>query len=201
MLDPACGSGAFLVEACRQLGTRLEQAWDMHAGEKPPIPPDEDEATHARRLVAQRCLYGVDRNPMAVDLARLSLWLATLARDHEFSFLDHALKSGDSLVGLTTAEIKAAHWDAGKPGLPLFRKIIDNVVEKALVGREAIRHAADDIELKIQMSRHRRVEEGCRSRSRYGRRYHRRLLLRRQAERAGARAGRGGELDHRLVRR
>ena len=78
VLDPACGSGAFLVEACRQIGARLEQAWDMHKAEKPTIPRDEDEAIHARRLVAQRCLYGVDRNPMAVDLARLSLWLATL---------------------------------------------------------------------------------------------------------------------------
>lgn len=103
--DPACGSGAFLVEACRQLGARLEQAWDMHEAERPTIPPDEDTATHARRLVAQRCLYGVDRNPMAVDLARLSLWLATLAREHEFSFLDHALKAGDTLVGLTRKQI------------------------------------------------------------------------------------------------
>ena len=57
------------------------------------IPPDEDEELHARRLVAQRCLYGVDKNPLATDLAKLSLWLATLARDHEFTFLDHALKS------------------------------------------------------------------------------------------------------------
>ena len=159
VLDPACGSGAFLVEACRQLGTRLEQAWDMHAGEKPPIPSDEDEATHARRLVAQRCLYGVDRNPMAVDLARLSLWLATLARDHEFSFLDHALKSGDSLVGLTTAEIKAAHWDASKPGLPLFRKMIEDAVGRALEGREAIRNAPDDVSLAMQSAKHRRVED------------------------------------------
>ena len=159
VLDPACGSGAFLVEACRQLGARLEQAWDMHAGEKPPIPPDEDEATHARRLVAQRCLYGVDRNPMAVDLARLSLWLATLARDHEFSFLDHALKSGDSLVGLTAAEIKAAHWDASKPGLPLFRKMIEDAVGRALLGREAIRNAPDDVRLIDQMGKHRRVED------------------------------------------
>ena len=159
VLDPACGSGAFLVEACRQLGTRLEQAWDMHTGEKPPIPPDEDEATHARRLVAQRCLYGVDRNPMAVDLARLSLWLATLACDHEFSFLDHALKSGDSLVGLTTAEIKAAHWDASKPGLPLFRKMIEDAVGRALLGREAIRNAPDDVSLAMQSAKHRRVED------------------------------------------
>ncbi len=65
------------------------------------IPPDEDEVLHARRLVAQRCLYGVDKNPLAVDLAKLSLWLATLAKDHPFTFLDHALRHGDSLVGLS----------------------------------------------------------------------------------------------------
>ncbi|ASY70757.1 hypothetical protein SF83666_c33590 [Sinorhizobium fredii CCBAU 83666] len=158
VLDPACGSGAFLVEACRQLGARLEQAWDIHKEEKPAIPPDEDEATHARRLVAQRCLYGVDRNPMAVDLARLSLWLATLAREHEFSFLDHALKAGDSLVGLTQGEIAAANWDASKPGLPLFRNLIKEAVDKALQGREAIRNAPDDVTRAIQESRHRRVE-------------------------------------------
>ena len=72
----------------------------MTADRSPTIPPDEDDDLHARRLVAQRCLYGVDKNPLATDLAKLSLWLATLARDHEFTFLDHALKPGDSLVGL-----------------------------------------------------------------------------------------------------
>lgn len=159
VLDPACGSGAFLVEACRQLGARLEQAWDMHEAEKPAIPPDEDEVIHARRLVAQRCLYGVDRNPMAVDLARLSLWLATLAREHEFSFLDHAIKAGDSLVGLTQKEIEAANWDDSKPGLPLYRQLIRDEVRKALEGREAIRTAPDDVTRAIQESRHRRVEE------------------------------------------
>ena len=157
--DPACGSGAFLVEACRQLGARLEQAWDRHKGEKPTIPSDEDEATHARRLVAQRCLYGVDRNPMAVDLARLSLWLATLAREHEFSFLDHALRSGDSLVGLTQHEIAAANWDASKPGLPMFRGLIKEGVERATIGRDAIRSAPDDVMMAVQQSRHARVED------------------------------------------
>ncbi|KZS56945.1 Eco57I restriction-modification methylase domain-containing protein [Rhizobium anhuiense] len=156
--DPACGSGAFLVETCRQLGARLEQAWNMYGAEKPTIPPDEDEALHARRLVAQKCLYGVDRNPMAVDLARLSLWLATLARDHEFTFLDHAIKSGDSLVGLTRHEIEAAHWDESKLGLPLFRNMIKEAVERAQEGREAIRNAPDDVTRAIQESRFRRVE-------------------------------------------
>lgn len=113
--DPAMGSGAFLVEACRAFAARLVQAWARWPETRPKLPPDEDEDLYARRLVAQRCLYGVDKNPMATDLAKLSLWLATLARDHEFTFLDHPLKSGDSLVGLTRAQIAALHWDSAKP--------------------------------------------------------------------------------------
>ena len=107
--DPAMGSGAFLVEACRQLGDALVEAWRAH-GEVPEIPPDEDEGIFARRLIAQRCLYGVDRNPMAVDLAKVSLWLVTLARDHALTFVDHALRHGDSLVGLSRKQIEAFHW-------------------------------------------------------------------------------------------
>ena len=107
--DPAMGSGAFLVESCRQLAECLVTAWDMH-GATPEMPPDEEPLLHARRLVAQQCLYGVDKNPFAVSLAKLSLWLVTLARDHAFTFIDHALKHGDSLVGLTRKQIAAFHW-------------------------------------------------------------------------------------------
>ena len=114
VLDPATGSGAFLVEACRQISARLVESWSLHGG-PPELPADEDELLHARRLVAQQCLYGVDRNPMAIDLARLSLWLVTLARDHEFTFIDHALRHGDSLVGLTRKQIEGFHWDAEAP--------------------------------------------------------------------------------------
>ena len=110
VLDPATGSGAFLVEACRQLASHLVDAWRNHGG-SPEELVDEDELLHARRLVAQQCLYGVDRNPMAIDLARLSLWLVTLARNHEFTFIDHALRHGDSLVGLTRDQIMAFNWD------------------------------------------------------------------------------------------
>ena len=85
------GSGAFLVEACRQLADALIEAWRAHEV-VPDIPSDEDETIFARRLVAQRCLYGVDRNPKAVDLAKLSLWLTTLAKEHPLTFLDHALR-------------------------------------------------------------------------------------------------------------
>ena len=108
--DPAMGSGAFLVEACRQLGDALVETWRAH-GEVPEIPPDEDEGIFARRLIAQRCLYGVDRNPMAVDLAKVSLWLATLAKDHALTFVDHALRDGDSLVGLSRKQIETFHWE------------------------------------------------------------------------------------------
>jgi len=107
--DPAMGSGAFLVEAMRKLAKLLVEAWNHH-GIPPRIPADETPILFASRLIAQRCLYGVDKNRMAVDLAKLSLWLATLAKDHAFSFLDHNFRHGDSLVGLSLAQIEACHW-------------------------------------------------------------------------------------------
>lgn len=112
--DPAMGSGAFLVETCRQLGDALVESWHAH-GERPTLPPDEDEILYARRLVAQRCLYGVDKNPVAVDLAKVSLWLVTLAKDHPLTFVDHALRHGDSLVGLSRAQLEAFHWGNDAP--------------------------------------------------------------------------------------
>jgi N-6 DNA Methylase len=157
--DPAMGSGAFLVEACRALGDRLVLAWARWPQTRPKIPDDEDEPLHARRLVAQRCLYGVDKNPRAVELAKLSLWLATLARDHEFTFLDHALKCGDSLVGLTPAQITALNWDEGKPGLPLFRQFVANIVEEALRGRREIQEAPDNTMRAIQEARFHKLDE------------------------------------------
>ena len=156
--DPACGSGAFLVEACRQLGDRLVQAWAMHSAYRPAIPSDETEETHARRLIAQRCLYGVDRNPMAVDLAKLSLWLATLAAEHEFTFLDHAVKAGDSLVGLSEAEVERMSWDPDVPGLPLFARHVRDRLREAREGRRDIRTAGDDVSLALQEVRLREAE-------------------------------------------
>jgi hypothetical protein len=107
--DPAMGSGAFLVEACRQLATKLILAWEAHGG-APAVAREEDLETFARRMVARRCLYGVDKNRFAVGLAKLSLWLVTLSRDQAFTFLDHALRHGDSLVGLRRAQIVRFTW-------------------------------------------------------------------------------------------
>ena len=127
--DPAMGSGAFLVEACRQLAAQLVAAWEAHDA-MPKLPPDEEPLLHARRLVAQRCLYGVDKNPFAVNLAKLSLWLVTLARDHAFTFLDHALKHGDSLVGLTKEQIGAFHWNPPERDFgPLFKGVSTTIDE------------------------------------------------------------------------
>jgi hypothetical protein len=155
--DPAMGSGAFLVEACRQLAARLVAAWAKHPGTRPPVAEDEDEDLLARRLVAQRCLYGADRNPMATDLARLSLWLATLARDHEFTFLDHALKSGDSLVGLTRNQIGALTWGDDRQDSTMSG-FVRGRVEEAERARAEIRDAPDDVARAIQEARHRALE-------------------------------------------
>ena len=107
--DPAMGSGAFLVEACRQLGDALVDAWKTSNTRLGDL-LGEDEVVAARRIVAQRCLYGVDRNPVAVDLAKMSLWLITLARDQPLTFVDHALRHGDSLLGMTRGQIMWFHW-------------------------------------------------------------------------------------------
>ncbi len=145
VLDPATGSGAFLVEACRQISARLVESWSLHGG-PPELPADEDELLHARRLVAQQCLYGVDRNPMAIDLARLSLWLVTLARDHEFTFIDHALRHGDSLVGLTRRQIEGFHWDAEAPRFQLGTETMEVQRQLARVSelRQLIRELGDE---------------------------------------------------------
>ena len=143
--DPAMGSGAFLVEACRQLGDALVEAWHAHDA-LPDIPPDENETIFARRQVAQRCLYGVDRNPAAVDLAKLSLWLVTLAKDHPLTFLDHALRQGDSLVGLTSRQIEAFHWQAdhGDQDVLESYKIAERMKALARL-RQRIRESDEDV--------------------------------------------------------
>ena len=144
--DPAMGSGAFLVETCRQLADALIEAWRVHGG-MPALPSDEDEVTIARRLVAQKCLYGVDRNPVAVDLAKMSLWLATLARDHPLTFIDHALRRGDSLVGLSRRQIEAFHWKGDTPvfqiGFEVMR--VREHLERISALRRRIREADESV--------------------------------------------------------
>lgn len=118
--DPAVGSGAILVAACRYLGDRLVQAWaaegDQRAADTATAADDPnrlDVVVEARRMVAERCCHGVDRNPMATEMAKLSMWLTTVAKDRPFTFLDHALKSGDSLLGIHNLDqLRHLHFDS-----------------------------------------------------------------------------------------
>jgi hypothetical protein len=131
VVDPAMGSGAFLVAACRYLGAQYEAAL-VRAGGCHASDIGEPERASIRRAIAERCLYGVDLNPMAVQLARLSLWLATLAADRPLSFLDHRLQTGDSLLGAWLADLKQPPVARRRADLPLF-------VEDAAA--EMLRHA------------------------------------------------------------
>ena len=149
--DPAMGSGAFLVETCRALGERLEAAWVRH----PDLLPDEarsDPQVFARREVAKRCLYGVDKNHMATDLAKLSLWLVTLSKDEDFSFLDHALKTGDSLVGLTLNQISGVSWETDQT-IPMFASQFTKLVNAARIDRRHIRTAPNNVTFEAQRQR------------------------------------------------
>jgi len=109
--DPAVGSGAILVAAGRYLAERLMEAWAVEEAAGLPrsgLPAgtthaDDDEVL-ARRAVADHCLYGVDRDPLAAEMAKLSLWLTTLSKERPFTFLDHAIQCGDSLLGITSLD-------------------------------------------------------------------------------------------------
>ncbi len=157
--DPAMGSGAFLVQGCRYLGEKLVEAWlheetsgkvitidgealdDLGFAEPMPVAFDE-RLTIARRIVAERCLYGVDINPLAVELAKLSIWLVTLAKGRPFGFLDHNLRSGDSLLGihrldqLTYLTMKP---ETGRHQLRIFGQNIEAAVKEALELRKKLR--------------------------------------------------------------
>lgn len=100
--DPACGSGALLVQACRFIADAVVAAQRTHQRHVAKI--TEEEINEARRQVTERCLYGIDINPMACEMTKLSLWLLNLANDKPFSFLNHAIQCGDSLIGMVNTE-------------------------------------------------------------------------------------------------
>ncbi len=117
VLDPAMGSGHFLVEACEFLANKLVEAW----GEARPEDLESEEvAEHdvhwARREVVRHCIFGVDLNPMAVELAKLSLWLETVAANKPLTFLDHHLKVGNSLIGAKVSDLKTLPSKEKKEG-------------------------------------------------------------------------------------
>jgi Eco57I restriction-modification methylase/MmeI, target recognition domain len=151
--DIAMGSAAFLVAACRYLAARLVESWERFADETPADAGGdlEERELTARRLVAERCLYGVDVNPLAVEIAKVSMWLTTLRRDRPFTFLDHALRCGDSLLGLTSLEqleaLTCRPEEADSILLEPVREAIRTTVDEVRTTRELI-EATDAIDLR-----------------------------------------------------
>lgn len=123
--DIAMGSGAFLVAACRYLAAKLveararegdQEAWQQRnkeIGQPVAVDAEADRVViSARREIIEHCLYGVDINPMAVEMAKLSLWLVSMDPDRPFTFLDDRLAVGDSLLGITSLEqLEYLHLD------------------------------------------------------------------------------------------
>ncbi|WP_055335788.1 Eco57I restriction-modification methylase domain-containing protein [Ralstonia solanacearum] len=156
--DPAMGSGAFLVQACRWLADRLVEGWaraeaqgrtvgvdgrvtDADANVEA-LPHDTEARTIvARRLIAERCLYGVDLNPLAVELAKLSIWLVTMAKGRPFGFLDHNLRQGDSLLGIHRLDqlTQLSMNPVGRGQLRLFGQNIEQAVREAIELRQLLR--------------------------------------------------------------
>lgn len=98
--DPACGSGHFLIAAAHRIARELAK---VRTGDDEPSPSAQ---RHALRDVVSRCIYGVDINPMAVELAKVGLWLEAIEPGKPLTFLDHHLKQGNSLLGATPALIE-----------------------------------------------------------------------------------------------
>lgn len=103
VVDPACGSGHFLLAAARRLAEELAQLRSLASGQEGAIKPQDYR--HALREVIGHCIFGVDRNPMAIELARMALWLEGFAEGCPLNFLDHHLQVGDALLGLTDLNI------------------------------------------------------------------------------------------------
>lgn len=102
VLDPAMGSGHFLVEATEFVARFLVDRALLPGADA----RGEADLLYWKRRVAQSCIYGVDLNPLAVELAKLSLWLTTVAKDRPLSFLDHHLRAGNALVGARLADLQ-----------------------------------------------------------------------------------------------
>lgn len=162
ILDPSMGSGHFPVEVTEYIARFLvelgiqpeegEEGWKVGEQAK----TGETDLTYWKRRVAQQCIYGVDLNPLAVELAKLSLWLTTAAKNHPLSFLDHHLRAGNALIGTWLEDVVAgqhplskqaqkrareqveAQKEAGQIISPLFDEAFRQDTENALASIAAI---------------------------------------------------------------
>jgi hypothetical protein len=169
VLDPACGSAHFLVEAMRFLGRALHRAYaEEHGGKAPPAFRSttgrgwdaewraSDEEARAglsearawcKRRVAERCLFGVDLNPTAVTLAHVSLWVESVAGDRPLTYFEHHVRGGNSLLGSFVDRLARPPFeekDRGQAGI--WATLVRDAVREASALRRLIdRAAADDL--------------------------------------------------------
>ncbi len=137
VLDPAMGSGHFPVEVVEYIARYLVELGVQPEGKD----PQEADMLYWKRRVAQHCIYGVDANTLAVELAKLSLWLATAAKGYPLNFLDHHLRPGNALIGAWLEEVATSEH----PQTKLAKKHASSLLDLA----EA--HADEDAEV-VQFS-------------------------------------------------
>ncbi len=171
ILDPACGSAHFLVEAMRFLGQALHRAYaEEHAGKPPPgfrsttgqgwddnWRASDEEARVAssearawcKRRIAERCLFGVDLNPTAVQLARVALWIESVTGDRPLTYFQHHVRCGNSLLGSWMARLEAPPIEArgrrraagGHTKAGLFQNLLRQAIQEAARARRTIDEA------------------------------------------------------------
>lgn len=152
VLDPAMGSGHFLLRACQYLAEEIATNPNTSNPEADQLLADESLLTFWKRRVVEHCLYGVDINPLAVELAKVALWLETAAIGQPLTFLDHHLRCGNSLVGGWVADLGAL---PGVEPLPLFEQKASSVLPSVLEGFRTIADkpsdTRDDVKLKAKI--------------------------------------------------
>jgi hypothetical protein len=127
--DPACGSGHFLLSAARRLAD--EVALHRAAAEREGGAPTPADYRHALRDVVSRCIYGVDKNPMAIQLAKTALWLEAYSPDRPLSFVDHHLRVGDALLGVLDPKVlERGIPDAAYTALSGDDKVVASALKK-----------------------------------------------------------------------
>lgn len=158
--DLTAGSGAFLVQMTRFLATALHDSWLEQASKlsnasiptipyaepmleprlESPLPLNDHKELLilAQRLIVERCIYGVDLNPLAIQIAQLSLWILSLSKHRPFTFLNHSLKTGNSLLGVKLPQLQSWNLKTNKKPLPILTQIAKEKVALALSKRQQL---------------------------------------------------------------
>ncbi len=142
VLDPSMGSGHFPVEVTEYIARYL-----VELGVQPEESTVEADLAYWKRRVVQQCIYGVDLNPLAVELAKLSLWLSTAAKDRPLSFLDHHLRPGNALIGSWLNEVAAGQHPGAKHAQRRAKQAEEAALEAgqiSMLSNDAFRQSMSD---------------------------------------------------------